>query len=98
MIKEKKELYEKILPQQANRILEQVQETSKFFNVAEFEQFEGISHQGLSLLYDKLNPLRSSKVLDIKYNNDQFQELEIVIFKNNHKYYKQAIMNRISIQ
>lgn len=50
------------------------------------------------MLYDKLNPLRSSKVLEIKYNNDQFEELEIVICKNNHKYYKQATMNRIAIQ
>lgn len=38
-IKEKKELYEKVLPSQAKRILEQIQETSKYFHVEDYEQF-----------------------------------------------------------
>jgi hypothetical protein len=74
-IKEKKELYEKVLPNQAKKILSQVQETSKYFGIEEYDQFEDISNHDLSTIYDKINPLRSHKVVELKYTKDQYEEI-----------------------
>lgn len=72
-IKEKKELYERVLPMQAKKILAQVQETSKYFSVEEYDQFEDITNRDLSIIYDKINPLRSHKTIELNYTKDQYE-------------------------
>lgn len=62
-----------MLPTQAKKILAQVQETSKYFGVEEYSQFDDISNRDLSIIYDKINPLRSHKIIELNYAKDQYE-------------------------
>jgi hypothetical protein len=35
--------------------------------------------------------------VDMKYVKDHFEEIEVTIIKNEYKYYKQAVVNKINI-
>lgn len=72
-------------------------DTAKLCNVQEFESISGIVSPSLSIIYDKIIPLRVDKTLEVTLSRDSYEELEITILKTDFCLFKQASRNKIGL-
>lgn len=86
-----------MLPQHALRLYEQVAETGRLFNIVEAETAPPLKHPALASLFDRLSPLRSSKLLELTVSCEQFEEIEVVVLPADHAYYRQAQANKLPL-
>jgi hypothetical protein len=71
--KAKKELHEKVLPERAQKLYEEALEAAKLCELREFESITDILSPKLSVVNEKLVPLRMDETLQVTLSRDLYE-------------------------
>ena len=81
--KAKKELHEKILPEKAQRLFDEALDVAKLCEIKEFSSVSGVISPKLSIVSEKILPVRIDETINVSLSKDLYEELEIVILKKD---------------
>jgi hypothetical protein len=58
---------------------------------------EKINNRDLAVIYDKLSPLSTNKIIELTIAREEFEEIEVVIAVSGHQWFNIANKNKINI-